>query len=277
MRLSGEQIAFYEENGYLLLPSLFDEGEMAVVRRRLDTLLTEESAGRVREKDSQAVRALHGTHETDELFSRLVRDPRLLGPGQQLVDDPVYVYQFKINAKVAFEGDVWEWHQDYIFWREEDGLEECRAVNVTLFLDPVTEFNGPLIFIPGSHRHGVLEPNRDTDKPAGYEDEPDWISNLTADIKYSIDRETLQRLTRERGMVAPKGPAGSVLVFHPNLIHGSVPNISPFDRALMLVTYNSVENLPTRLDAPDARPEFLVSRNFAPLEPLPVRAPSAVG
>jgi ectoine hydroxylase len=69
------------------------------------------------------------------------------------------------------------------------------------------------------------------------------------------------------GIVAPKGPAGSVLLFHPNLVHGSVPNLSPFDRRLVLVTYNSVNNQQTVKENP--RPDFLVCRSRGPLSPLP--------
>jgi ectoine hydroxylase len=182
----------------------------------------------------------------------------------QLLDGPVYVYQFKINAKVAFQGDVWEWHQDYIFWQREDGVPEPRLVTACIFLDEVNEFNGPLMLVPGSHHGGVIEPPRTGGVPAGYEESPEWIASLTADLKYSVDKESLARLMSGSGIVAPKGPAGSVLLFHPNVVHGSVPNMSPFDRKLALVTYNSVANRQTA----NARPEFLVARGAEALSPV---------
>ena len=43
--------------------------------------------------------------------------------------------------------------------------------------------------------------------------------------------------------------------------------MSPWDRAIVVINYNSVENLP---DGISPRPEFLASRDFRPLEPLPV-------
>ena len=30
-------------------------------------------------------------------------------------------------------------------------------MNVAIFLDDVNEFNGPLMFIPGSHKQGVVD------------------------------------------------------------------------------------------------------------------------
>lgn len=264
MQLTPEQLKSYEERGFLCLPTLFSAAEVELMRGQLPALFAEDSERRVVEKGSQVVRSVYGSHATNEVFHRLARHPRLVGPAMQILGTPVYVYQFKINAKVAFLGDVWEWHQDYIFWQREDGVPEPRLVTISIFLDEVHEFNGPLLFIPGSHQEGVLDPPRVGGVPEGYENSPDWIANLTADLKYSIGKETLSRLVGNAGIVAPKGPAGSVLFFHPNAVHGSVPNMSPFDRRIVLITYNSVENLPARIE----RPDFLVSRDFTPVAPV---------
>jgi ectoine hydroxylase len=100
-----------------------------------------------------------------------------------------------------------------------------------------------------------------------YKDDPDWIWNLTARLKYSLDEETITRLVEEHGIVAPKGPRGSVLFFHGNLVHGSAPNMSPVRRAIVLITYNRLCNIPRSANPP--RPEFLASRDYRPVKPLP--------
>ena len=46
-------------------------------------------------------------------------------------------------------------------------------MNVAIFLDEVNEFNGPLMFIPGSHKLGVLDAEHDT-STTSY---PLWIIN----------------------------------------------------------------------------------------------------
>ena len=66
------------------------------------------------------------------------------------------MHQYKVNAKAAFDGEVWQWHQDYGTWARDDGMPEPRAMNIAVFLDEVSAINGPLMFIPGSHREGVL-------------------------------------------------------------------------------------------------------------------------
>ena len=81
-----------------------------------------------------------------------------VAPLEQLFGESVYVHQFKLNAKAAFEGDVWQWHQDYGTWARDDGMPEPRAMNIAVFLDEVMPINGPLLLIPrqpqGRHVRG---------------------------------------------------------------------------------------------------------------------------
>ena len=48
----------------------------------------------------------------------------------QIYGDEFYMHQFKINGKMAFDGDVWQWHQDYGTWKNDDLMPEPRAMNV---------------------------------------------------------------------------------------------------------------------------------------------------
>jgi ectoine hydroxylase-related dioxygenase (phytanoyl-CoA dioxygenase family) len=273
MLMTKEQVKAFEEEGYAFLPEYLSLDEVNILKSQIPSVFGEDSPRRVIEKDYKIVRSVYGSHATNEVFNRLTRHPKIVGPAMQILDSSVYVYQFKINAKAAFGGDVWEWHQDYIFWQQEDGMKSARVVNVAIFLDEVNEFNGPVFLVPNSHKEGVISvpardvlPNNELRRHRTYENSPAWISNLTADLKYSLDHNLIRELANKYGMVAPKGPAGSVLFFHANLVHGSPNNISPFDRVAVFVTFNSVDNIPTNVEHP--RPEFLVSRDYSPIAPL---------
>jgi ectoine hydroxylase len=169
----------------------------------------------------------------------------------QLLDGPVYMHQYKINAKAAFDGEVWQWHQDYGTWARDDLMPEPRAMNIAVFLDDVSEFNGPLMFIPGSHKGGKLDAGHDL-KTTSY---PLW----------TLDNDTVARLVDEGGMVAPKGKAGSVLMFHCNLVHCSPANISPWDRTIVYLSLCHVDNHIRRFK----RPEWIAHRDFTAIEALP--------
>jgi ectoine hydroxylase len=262
--LDDEMAAAYERDGFLVLsPDFLPAEELERIKAAAPDLLAQDGPGRVLERDGKTVRSVYGVHRTSPVIADTVRLPQLLGAVTRLLDDDVYVHQSKINLKAAFSGDQWEWHQDYINWLQSDAIQRPDLINVAIFLDEVNEFNGPLTFIPGSHREGLLS-GRDTDgMPMGYEDAPAWVATLTADEKFQIDHDVIERLARRSGLVSPKGPAGTVMLFHANVLHASSPNMSPFDRSVLLLVYNGVHNAPLAVDNP--RPDFLAERDVAPL------------
>jgi ectoine hydroxylase len=265
MKLTKTQLDAYNRDGFVIIPNVLSDAELGRIRADARVALAEESPRRVLERDGQTVRGVHGQHKTFESFARLVRHPRLVEPCRQILADEVFVYQFKINLKAAFAGELWPWHQDFIFWREEDGLPEPRLVNVAVMVDDNTESNGPLMFLSGSHREGVIEVRPSASQGGAYAGEPAWIHNLTADLKYVLSREQVRYLAARYPVRTAVGSAGSVLLFHPNLVHGSSNNITPIDRCLILVTYNSVLNRAHPVATP--RPEFLASRDYTPVIP----------
>ncbi|MFJ5985374.1 amino acid adenylation domain-containing protein [Lentzea sp. NPDC092896] len=246
----------YAEDGYFLRERLFTAEELAVLREESEAEFGRPGPQRTMEADSGKVRAVHGAHLTNQVFHDLVRDPRLLGPATELLGGDVYVHQFKINAKHGLGGGIWEWHQDFMFWQREDGMPKPDALSAVVFLDPVTEFNGPLYLVPGSHRDLL---------PVTFDAEEDWASTLSASLKYQIDPTALGDTMNERGIVAPLGDVGSVLFFHGQLLHGSPPNMSATSRRLMIITFNAVRNAPSSQD--QTRPEFLSARDTTPLRP----------
>ena len=160
------------------------------------------------------------------------------------------MHQYKINAKAAFDGDVWQWHQDFGVWHRDNGMPEPRAMNIAVFLDDVSGANGPLIFIPKSHKIGVIEAGHDV--------------QTTSYPLWTLDRETVNKLLDEGGCVAPIGPAGSVIMFSSLLVHASPPNISPLPRTIVYLSLCRTDNHITRFK----RAEWIAHRNFAPITAL---------
>lgn len=250
MQLTEDQIKSFKDTGYLFLPELFSTDEVDVLTGALPEIFAMRRPEIVREKESDAVRISFGTHTYSEPFARLSRHPRLVEPARQLLDGGVYLHQFKVNQKAAFDGDVWQWHQDYGTWSVDDGMPESNALNVALFLDDVTAVNGPLMFIPGSHKIGRIDAKYDT--------------KTTSYALWTVDRETIKDLAGTHGIVAPTGRAGSVILFHCTLLHASPGNLSPWSRNIVYLTTNAVGN---EIRKP-TRPEYIASQDFTPLEPL---------
>jgi ectoine hydroxylase len=251
MKLIPQQVDAFERDGYLFFPSHFTPGEIAVLTDAVPALYAQRRPENVREKGSDAVRTNFAAHLYSDPFAKLARHPRMVEPVVQLFDEAVYMHQFKINGKAAFDGDVWQWHQDYGTWKNDDEMPEPRAMNVAIFLDEVNEFNGPLMFIPGSHRLGVLDAQHDT--------------STTSYPLWTINHDTIAQLVGRGGIVAPKGPAGSMILFHSCLVHASTSNLSPWNRTSVYLSLCAVSNHIRRFK----RPEYIAHRDFTPLACLP--------
>jgi len=128
MKLTDAQIAEFDREGYLFLPSTFSAEEIAVLKGELPGIFAQERDEVWREQDGKAVRTAFAAHHYNEAFRLLGHHPRMIEPVQQLLDGPVYIHQYKINAKAAFDGDVWQWHQDYGTWARDDQMPEARAM-----------------------------------------------------------------------------------------------------------------------------------------------------
>ena len=219
MRLDEAQLASFEDDGFLVLPERFAPAEVEVLRRAHGAVTREDTPANVLEKKSGAVRTAMGLHQRDETFARLVRHPRLLEPAVQLLGtDRLYIQQAKVNAKAAFAGEAWQWHYDFATHHHEDGVREPLALNLHVFLDDVTEFNGPLHFIRGSHRDGPQPAFLDTE--------------TTSYDLWCVERDVVAELCGRGGLFSATGPAGTVLIFGDCLVHASPPNLSPWQRRI---------------------------------------------
>jgi ectoine hydroxylase len=128
-----------------------------------------------------------------------------------------------------------------------------------VFLDDVNEFNGPLFFIPASHHIGCIDAPKAEEAPEG------WEGNVSASLTYQVDEKTVTALANKTGLFSAVGKKGTAVWFHGNLIHASPPNISPFERRIIILTYNAVNNAPAST-AENQRPDFLNARDREALQ-----------
>jgi len=256
MKLTQAQHEQFDKEGYLFFPGLFNPEETRVMVEEVPRLYSRREAFNVREKGKDAVRTNFAAHMYSEPFAKLARHPRMISPVEDLFGEKLYMHQFKINGKMAFEGDVWQWHQDYGTWLNDDMMPTERAMNIAIFLDDVNEFNGPLMFIPGSHKKGVIDAKHDL--------------TTTSYPLWTVDNDLISQLVdraggKRGGIVSPTGPAGSMILFHSCLVHASASNLSPWNRVSVYLSLCAVSNHIRR----HKRPEFIAHRDFAPIDCLP--------
>lgn len=258
MKLTIEQLKHYQEEGYLLLPEWFSPQEAALMQAQLPAVAANDAIETVLQEDNKTFRASVGVHNTNKFFQDLIRHPRLLELGRQILKNDVFIRRSSIVWKPAFSGGAWSWHQDSSYGDITKSLPSSMSVKIVVFLNEVNEFNGPMYLIRGSHKEGVFE------RVFSFKEMP--VLDTYRPYPNTISTETITRLVQNKGIIAPKGLAGSVLLFNTDTLHSSPPNNSPFDRQLFHLNYTSSECLANFKGK--AQPEFIAECNSTPLEPL---------
>lgn len=261
--LNAEQLEFYADNGYLTFEQLFAADELEAYVAELHRLRGSDAVKNapetITEPGSGEVRSIFAVHESNELLRRLCQHPKLAAIARQLLGGSIYIHQSRINYKPGFKGKEFYWHSDFETWHVEDGMPSMRAVSCSISLSPNNEHNGPLMVIPRSHRKFL--------SCVGRTPEEHYKQSLKAQEYGVPDNASLTRMVEEGGIVAPKGPTGSVTFFECNIMHGSNSNITPWPRSNVFVVYNSVENaLVDPFCGLKPRPQFIANRrDFSPI------------
>ncbi|KPK19610.1 MAG: ectoine hydroxylase [Betaproteobacteria bacterium SG8_41] len=264
--LAHHQLKNYQKNGFILLKGLFSEQEAGLFLREARKMTADPKIRRreeaVAEPGSDAGRSVFMVHRLSELYRQLVSDVRVANIARQILGSEVYIHQSRVNLKAGFSGKEFHWHSDFETWHVEDGMPRMRALSCVIFLTENNEFNGPLMLMPGSHMHYI--------SCAGETLQDHYQQSLRKQRHGIADPAALSFLAERGGIQSMKGPAGSVVFFDCNTMHGSNSNISPYPRANLFFVYNSVENT---LESPRGglkpRPEFMATRqDFSPMVPL---------
>jgi len=259
------QRRIYETKGFLAYPSFFTAEEIEAIRREADSQRVHCERDRpevITEPGSNDVRSIFDVHRRSPTIDRLSRHPKIQNVVTEILGGGAYIHQSRINFKPGFRGKEFYWHSDFETWHVEDGMPRMRAVSCSISLTPNTELNGPLMLIPGSHKRFV--------SCVGSTPKNHFESSLKKQEYGVPDDVSLTRLAEEGGIEAPTGPAGSVVFFECNTMHGSASNITPMPRMNVFFVYNSVENkLREPFSGQTPRPGHIANRtDYNPLQPV---------
>src|SRR6185503_13824141 len=228
--LSPSDVAFYREQGYLVVPDVLDATTLDTVRGELARILDGARAVTAHNDvydlepghraEDPRVRRVKTPHKFFPVFERLMRHPRLVAILQDLLGPAVRLHGSKINLKSPRYGSPVEWHQDWAFYPHTN--DDLLAVGV--MLDDCTLENGPLLVVPRSHTGPIWDHHADGHFCGA-------VDPVT--IKAEIDRA-----------VPLTGSAGSMSFHHVRLLHGSAQNVSDRPRALLLYEYGAADAWP---------------------------------
>jgi ectoine hydroxylase len=263
--LSASQIREYAENGFLVFPGLLETDRVAALNNELVHATREQSRETnprfVLGQSANDVRRIHDIHVNRPEFAELASDDRLAGAARQLLDSDVYLHLARATILADAFGEAYPWHSDFEAWHAADGMPSMRCLGAEVLLSPAGEHSGAMVLSPGSHRTFIST----TDQP-GAQSPPGWEG------RHEPDNICIDAVLERCGITRVEGPPGTVVLFDCNLLHATLPNLSPDRVATLFFAYNSVENQlgsPSSGDSP--RPEWIAHRtNTAPLEAAPL-------
>jgi len=211
-RLTDEQVAFYEENGYLCGVRVFEREQVEALRAELAELTNPEHPARAlwyefhSNESADPARVLFhalGAWRIAPAFHDALWNPRFTVPASQLLGGAVRFWHDQLFCKPARHGGVVAWHQDYSYWTRTTPLAHltCWAG-----LDDSTRDNGCVHYVPGSHRWADLP-----------------VTGLAGDMD-AIRSVLTGAQRRAFNPVAVELKAGEASFHHPRTIHGSYAN-----------------------------------------------------
>jgi len=218
----------YQENGYALLPEVINE------LPEFEALIDQDTE-KVYEKDD----------------STLIKEIT-----QTLLGEQVYLHQTKVNLKNQNESSVWPYHRDFPFWKVFDHFPDNQFLNVVVYLDDVFEGSGELKVIPKSHNHFLAREAQDVQIDYSLE------GSASSDLLFSFSTDELEMFSSSYGIDSTIGRKGSLLIFDPNLIHGSGSSSIDYSRKIMILTFNACSNIPLEQSK---RPNYLCNINRTPI------------
>lgn len=225
LALTPAQVLDYHRDGFVMARGMFSPQEAATL---LQTALQDEAmASHAYDRNDASggrTRMTVWTDPGDDVFGMFARSERIVDSMEALLEDEVYHYNSKLNAKEPFEGGAWEWHQDYGYWYH-NGCLFPRMSTCFLALDACTLENGCLQVLKGSHHAGRID-------------------HGSAGKQVAADQTRVDFLTTKLETVPCIMEPGDVLFFHCNMLHTSARNASPSRRWVLISCYNARSNDP---------------------------------
>ena len=228
--LSREQIAFYNDNGYVVLERRVPDAIMEAVRSEIerfkglargmtasdDKIDLEDSHS----PDNPRIRRVKQPNTQSKVIDDLMHSDHILAPVRDLIGPNLRLQTSKLNMKSAGYGAAVEWHQDWAFYPYTN--DDVLAVG--LIVDDMDLENGPLMVFPGSHKGPTYDHHHN-----GYFAGAMDLAACGLDMKDAVPL---------------MGPAGSISIHHARAVHGSALNTSTKDRRIIFFEMMAADAFP---------------------------------
>lgn len=211
-RLTEDQLAFFNEYGYLAGVRILTDPQVDTLRDQLKGLMDPSHPGHELfhefhsnespNTDKVLFHAL-GAWRVAPGFHDLLWNPAFTVPASQLLGGAVRFWHDQLFCKPARHGGVVAWHQDYSYWTRTKPMSHLTC---WIGLDDSTRENGCLHYVPRSHRWELLP-----------------VTGLAGDMD-AIQTVLSEDQKKAFQPVAVELKKGECSFHHPHMVHGSYEN-----------------------------------------------------
>ena len=231
-QISAEDVAFYHENGYLIVENALSQAEIEDLRHEASTICRGER-GALRngfthspdETDEEVISrylCIHFPHKISDYMRQHLAHPVIEDVLTKVIGPDVKCMQSMLFIKSAGKpGQAWHQDEDFIPTRDR------TLTGAWMALDDATVENGCLWVIPGSHKHGVL-----------------WPQEQQNDPRFDCTIESYGFPYKDEDAIPVEVKAGAIVFFNGYLLHRSLPNnASSGHRRVLVNHYMSASSL----------------------------------
>lgn len=222
-RLSGDQIAFFHENGYLAGIRILSDEQIETLRAELEEFFDPDHEGselwyeyHTNESGDPNNVLFHalGAWRLRPGFHDVLWHPAFTVPASQLLEGGVRFWHDQLFCKPARHGGVVAWHQDYSYWTRTKPMAHLTC---WIGLDDATVDNGCIHYVPGSHEWDLLP-----------------VTGLANNME-AIQTVLTDEQKEQFNPVAIELKAGEAAFHHPLMVHGSYENRTDRPRRAMVI------------------------------------------
>ena len=170
--------------------------------------------------EKPALRRIASPIEISDSYLEAMRNNQALNALVDIIGPNIKFENAKINSKQPGAATQVKFHQDFLF----EAHTNDDMITVLFFIDDVTQENGPLEVIPGTHKGPLYE---------------HWHDGL---FTGTVSDEIAEKMKPHA--IPCFGPAGSACLMHTRLLHGSAPNLSDKPRTLYICEYTAEDCYP---------------------------------
>jgi len=236
-RLTKSQVTEFNDNGYLFLENVIPAGTLKKLKDKFEQWKEESRSydsaygtsfdnrprfdvepGHCAKKP--ALRRIASPVEISDTYLDFMRNNAALDAVADIFGPNIKFENAKINSKQPGAATQVKFHQDFLF----EPHTNDDMMTVLFFLDEVTEKNGPLEVVPGTHKGQLYE---------------HWHNGI---FTGTVDDEVVSKMKAKA--IPCYGKAGSACLMHTRVLHGSAPNHSDKPRTLLIIEYTAEDAYP---------------------------------